>query len=221
MIRWDRVSWGKPGKGKEAVQQALLLPWELVATGEVAPLCQAVAGDVVLQSPASQGEAAAGASLTSPKLQQGGEWPWPYATRGLNVVKCSLKTLFGWARWAVAQAFPLISSAEEDCTLLSHSERGRGVLAAPVSVHGPHQWGSAELPWEQRCYINLPYRFMENWQCWQGASLTGKTAVDQAWTTQLSHKVKQVNGFRLHLRNQGWKAGNRNKLLFFFFSVIR
>lgn len=95
-----------------------------------------------------------------------------------------------------------------------------GVLAAPVSVHGPHQWGSAELPWEQRCYINLPYRFMENWQCWQGASLTGKTAVDQAWTTQLSHKVKQVNGFRLHLRNRGWKAGNRNKLLFFF-SVIR
>lgn len=176
---WCEIVWAEDSQGRERrlLNKAWCHPgswWQFVrwhlfakhwASGQVV-------ADVVLQSLASPGEAAAATSLTSPKLQHGGEWPGPYSTYGLNVVECLLKSLFGCARWAVAQAFPLLGRAEEDCTLLIHSERGRGVLVCA------HHQGSTELPWEQRCYVNLPHRFMENWQCWQGASLTGKTEVD-------------------------------------------
>lgn len=65
--------------------------------------CQVVAGDVVLQSLVPLGQAAAAASSASPKPQPGGERPWTYSTH----IKRLLKPLFGCARGAVAQAFPL------------------------------------------------------------------------------------------------------------------
>lgn len=55
----------------------------------------------------------------------------------------------------MALVFPLISSVEEDCVSLRHSEFDRWVSVAVMSVHGLSLHGSAELLLERRHYVRV------------------------------------------------------------------